>query len=208
MVTASKIGRGVVRTSWALVALVAAASPAVAAQETYADVPGARIWFTDTGGSGQTIVLMHAATGSTRSWEYQIPAFRAAGYRVIAFDRRGWGRSVIDPAGPQPGTAADDLRALMDHLGVERFHLVGTAAGGFGALDSALSFPDRLRSLVFANSIGGVQDEDYLQIGRRLRPVGFDAMPPEFREIGPSYRAENPERTRRWTFSRSPDGTV
>jgi pimeloyl-ACP methyl ester carboxylesterase len=86
----------------------------------------------------------------------------------------------------------------MDSLGVTRFHLVGTAAGGFGALDFALSFPERLRSLVVANSIGGVQDEEYLQLGRRLRPPAFDALPPEFRELGPSYRAENPEGTRRW----------
>ncbi len=87
---------------------------------------------------------------------------------------------------------------MIDYLGVERVHLLGTVAGGFGALDFALSFPERLRSLVFANSIGGVQDEEYLQLGRRLRPAGFDALPPEFREIGPSYRAENPDGTRRW----------
>ena len=181
-----------------LAALHAQGGPAPAAREAYAEVPGARIWFTDTGGNGAPLVLMHAATGSVRSWELQTPAFKRAGYRVIALDRRGWGRSVVEPTGPQPGTAADDLRALMDYLGVERFHLLGTAAGGFGALDFALSFPDRLRSLVFANSIGGVQDEEYLQLGRSLRPAGFDALPPEFREIGPSYRAENPDGTRRW----------
>jgi len=178
--------------------LHAQGQPGAIAQEGYTDVPGARLWFTDTGGSGVPLVLLHAATGSVRSWELQIPAFSAAGYRVIAFDRRGWGRSLVQQTDPQPGTAADDLRALMNHLGVERAHLVGTAAGGFGALDFALSFPERLRSLVFANSIGGVQDEEYLQLGRRLRPAAFDALPPEFREVGPSYRAENPEGTRRW----------
>ena len=144
------------------------------------------------------MVLMHAATGSSRVWEYQTPAFAGAGYRVIAYDRRGWGRSVIDPAGGQPGTAADDLRALMDHLGIDRFHLVGTAAGGIASLDFALSFPQRLRSLVVANSIGGVQDEEYLELGRRIRPPQFAALPPELRELGPSYRVANPEGTLRW----------
>ena len=52
----------------------------------------------------------------------------------------------------------------MDHLKIDRFHLVGTAAGGFVAWDYALSFPRRLRSLVVANSIGGVQDPEYLEI--------------------------------------------
>jgi pimeloyl-ACP methyl ester carboxylesterase len=101
-------------------------------------------------------------------------------------------------AGPQPGTGADDLVALVDHLALGRFHLVGTAAGGIVSLDFAVSFPQRLRSLVVANSIGGVQDEDYLEIGRRLRPPQFNALPPDVRELGPSYRAANPSGTARW----------
>jgi pimeloyl-ACP methyl ester carboxylesterase len=167
-------------------------------RETHADLPGIKIWYKDTGGSGIPVVLMHAATGSSRVWEYQIPAFTRSGFRVIAYDRRGFGRSVIDPAGVQPGTAADDLLALLGHLRIDRIHLVSTAAGGFVAWDFALSFPQRLRSLVVANSIGGVQDEDYLAMGRRIRPAQFNALPPEFRELGPSYRAANPQGTQRW----------
>ena len=82
---------------------------------------------------------------------------------------------------------------------MDRFHLVGTAAGGIVALDYTLSFPDRVRCLVVANSIGGVQDEDYLALSRRLRPTPqFEALPTEFKELGPSYRAANPEGTARW----------
>lgn len=173
------------------------ASP-TAASEAFAALPGVRVWYSDTGGRGVPVVLMHAATGSSRVWEYQLPAFRAAGYRVIAYDRRGWGRSEIDPAGPQPGTAADDLLALIDHLGIDRFHLVGTAAGGVASVDFMMSFPRRLRSAVIASSIGGVQDEEYLELGRRLRPPEFTAMPAELREVGPSYRAGNTDGTRRW----------
>src|SRR5204863_3325898 len=125
------------------------------------------------------------------------PAFTAAGYRFIAYDRKGFGRSVAE-SGAQPGTAADDLHALMKHLGIDRFHLIGTAGGGFVAFDYALSFPEQLRSLVIANSIGGVQDEDYLAIGRRLRPPQFDALPPDLRELGPAYRAANADGTQRW----------
>ena len=168
------------------------------ARERYADIPGVRIFYTDTGGRGVPVVFLHSGTGSSQNWEHQIPAFTAAGYRFIAYDRRGWGRSVSVPAGAQAGTDVDDLQALMDHLGIERFHLVGTAAGGFVALDYALSYPKRLRSLVMANSTGGVVDAEYLELGRRIRPALFDTMPPEFREIGPSYRAANPEGTRKW----------
>src|SRR5437867_5719136 len=182
---------------WALVA--AQASQAAAAREGYADLPGVRIWYKYTGGSGIPVVFMHAATGSSRVWEYQIPAFTAAGYRVIAYDRRGWGRTVIDPAGPQPGTAADDLQGLVEYMRLERFHLVATAAGVSVSLDYAVSFPQRLGSLVLANgAMGGLQDEEYQELGRRIRSPRLDALPPELRELGPSYRASNPEGTRRW----------
>jgi pimeloyl-ACP methyl ester carboxylesterase len=83
-----------------------------APSEAYVNVPGARLFYQDTGGTGVPVVFLHAATGSSQVWKYQIPVFTKAGYRVIAFDRRGWGRTQIDPAGPQPGTAADDLLAF------------------------------------------------------------------------------------------------
>jgi pimeloyl-ACP methyl ester carboxylesterase len=166
--------------------------------EAYAAVAGARIFYRDTGGNGAPVILLHAATGSSRVWDYQIPAFTAAGYRVIAFDRRGWGRTEIDPAQSKPSTAADDLVALLDQLHLDRAHIIGTAAGGFAALDFTLSYPQRVRSLVVANSIGAVQDPDYLEMGRRIRPPEFDKLPPEFRELGPSYRAANAEGTERW----------
>ena len=180
-------------------AAVAQGPQAATAGEGYAELPGVRIWYKDTGGSGVPVVFMHAATGSSQVWEHQIPAFTAAGYRFIAYDRRGWGRSVIDSTGPQPGTAADDLQALMGYLSIDRFHLVATAAGGSVSLDYAVSFPQRLRSVVIANgALGGLQDEDYLELGRRIRSPQLDALPPELRELGPSYRAANPEGTRRW----------
>jgi len=186
-------------TTWVVLGLAIAigASAETDVREAYAIVPGARIFYRDTGGSGVPAILLHAATGSSRVWEYQIAAFTAAGYRVIAFDRRGWGRTTIN-AGESQGTAADDLLALLDQLGLDRVHVIGTAAGGFVALDFTLSYPKRVRSLVVANSIGGVQDADFLELGRRIRPPQFDALPPEFRELGPSYRAGNAAGTQRW----------
>jgi pimeloyl-ACP methyl ester carboxylesterase len=180
-------------------------------RDTTVDLPGVHLFYTDTGGSGVPVVFVHAATGSSRVWVYQRPAFSARGYRVITYDRRGFGNSTIDAAGPQPGTGADDLRGLIDHLRLDRIHLVGTAAGGFVAWDFVLSFPDRLRSVVVASSIGGVQDPDYLDLQRRLRPPEFAAMPPDIRELGPSYRASNREGWERWKeleHTARPNGTL
>jgi pimeloyl-ACP methyl ester carboxylesterase len=189
---------GVILATTVLAAPQTAERSSAALRESAIDLPGVRLWYADSGGSGVPVVFMHAATGSVRNWEHQVGALTAAGYRFIAFDRRGWGRTVTEPSGPQPGSAADDLEGLVKHLGIDRFHLVGTAAGGFVALDYAVSFASRLRSVVVANSIGGVQDEEYLELGRRLRPASFNALPPDLRELGPSYRAANPEGTRRW----------
>ncbi len=215
------------RRRWVLVFLLAAAAglvmqttvPPAAAQVAshaprgaFADIPGVRLWYLDSGGPGTPVVFLHAATGTSDVWEHQVQPFATAGYRFIAYDRRGHGRSVIDSRAPQPGTAADDLQALMDHLRIDRFHVVGTAAGGIASFDYALTSPQRLRSLVVANSIGGVQDEDYVELGRRIRPAPqFDELPADFRELGPSYRAANPEGTRRWNElerQSHPDGSA
>ncbi len=155
------------------------------------ELPGKGIRYQDSGGEGSgegpPVVFLHAGSGNSRMWEHQVPAFTGAGYRFIAYDRRS------------EGAALEDLEALVEQLVLERFHLVGTAAGGIVAVDYALSHPQRLRSLVIANSIVGVQDEDYLEMSRRLRPAPeFNALPAELRELGPSYRAANPEGTRRW----------
>jgi pimeloyl-ACP methyl ester carboxylesterase len=167
--------------------------------EGFAEVPGAHIWYEDTGGQGIPVIFLHAASGSSRNWDGQFPAFKAAGYRCIAYDRRGWGRSVSVPGGPQPGTAADDLQGLVEYLRIDRFHMVATAAGSSVALDYALSFPRRVRSLVVANAaVGQLEDERYQQLTRSSRSPQIDALPVYLRELGPSYRAEYPEGTGRW----------
>ncbi len=160
----------------------------------HAELGGARIWFEDTGGDGPALVLLHAGTGSTKMWLHQVPAFSDAGYRVVCYDRRGHGQSSAGE-----GIASEDLLLLAEKLKLGKLHLLGTAAGGIVALDFALSHPDRLRSLVIANSIGGVQDPEYLELQARLRPKPhFDALPAEVRELGPSYRAANPQGVRDW----------
>ena len=171
--------------------------PQAPAKEGVAALPGTRLHYWDTGGTGETIVLLHPATGSARIWSYQQPVFVKSGYRVIAYSRRGYGGSDAAPK-ENPGTAAGDLHALMDFLSVQKFHLAGSAAGGGIAVDYALSHPERLSSLVVACAVGGVEDRDYAERIESLRPKGFDEMPAIFRELSPAYRAANPEGTAAW----------
>jgi pimeloyl-ACP methyl ester carboxylesterase len=165
----------------------------------YAELPGVKLWFTDTGGSGVPLVLLHANTGTSAIWEPQVGAFARAGYRVIAFDRRGYGKSVADPAsGPQPGSIAGDLDALADHLKLDRFHLLGVAGGGFVALDYAAWRPQRLRTLVIGASTGQIAEKEIADFAARIDIPELRKQPAVYREVGPSYRGADPEGTKRW----------
>ena len=158
---------------------------------------GAQLFFSDSGGSGPAVIFSHPATGSALVWAYQQPVFAAAGCRVIAYSRRGHcGSAPLNPA--NPGSASRDLHELAEHLGVEKFHAVASAAGGAVIVDYAHSHPERLLTLTLSSSVGGVRDTGYLALSESLRPQGFADMPPDFREIGPSYRAACREGVAQW----------
>src|ERR1700744_1085690 len=176
-----------------------AAHPADDPAGTYAELPGVKLWFTDSGGTGAPIVLLHANTGTSAIWTDQVTSFSQAGYRVIAFDRRGWGKSIANAAtGPQPGSVAGDLDALVDYLKLDKFHLVGVAGGGFAALDYAAWHPEKLRSLVIGASTGSVTDKEIADFRARIEIPGIRQLQAAYREFGASYRGADPDGTKRW----------
>ena len=162
------------------------------------EIPDARLWYDDTGGDGDPVVFVHPAAASSETWAHQLPAFVEAGYRCITYDLRGWGRSRQQPGVTDVGQTSTDLEALTQRLGIEQFSLVGAAYGGMGALDYALRFQDRLRAFVLATSQGAVVDPEYVAVLDRIVPPALRAIPIELREVGPSYRAENPAGVERW----------
>jgi pimeloyl-ACP methyl ester carboxylesterase len=171
--------------------------PQVPVREGLAALPDTRLWFWDTGGSGEPIVLLHPASGSALIWGYQQPVFAAAGYRVIAYSRRGYYNSQpIERA--RPGVGSEDLQHLVNFLRLDKFHLVASAAGGSIAADYAFSHPDRLSSLAISSNQFGVGDGAIFAAAARIRPRIWDEIPVEYRELGPSYRAANPDGFRLW----------
>ena len=140
---ASTICRGVTVAVFATAPVSFA--PAAAVAEAYADLPVGRVFYLDSGGDGEPVVFMHARSGNSRVFEQQIEPFTRAGYRFIAYDRVGQGRSTraVAPASdPRP-----ELEQLMDHLSVARFHLVGVAAGGGVALEYVVARSQRVASV-------------------------------------------------------------
>lgn len=158
---------------------------------------GAGIYYWDTGGDGPAVVFCHPGTGSSLSWPYQQPVFAAQGFRTIAYSRRGRYRS---PAGSakDTGSSAGDLNALMMHLNVDKFHILGLAAGGFTVSDYAVSYPGQLLSMVIVCSLFGLWDKNIDDRLDFILSKGFGGMPPEFKEIGPAYRWAHPEGVREW----------
>jgi pimeloyl-ACP methyl ester carboxylesterase len=116
------------------------------------DLDGVGIAYADSGDEGPAVACIHGLGGSMRAWEPQIDAVAAAGYRAIAHDARGAGRSDV-PDGPYSveGWAADAV-ALVDALNVERAVLVGHSVGTMVAEHAALALGDRCLGLVL---IGG-----------------------------------------------------
>ena len=104
-------------------------------------------------GAGRPVVLIHGWPLSSASWEKQVPALLEAGYRVIAYDRRGFGESSKPAAGYDYDTLADDLASLVDHLDLRDITLVGHSMGGGDVVRYLTRHgKDRIRRVVLAGS--------------------------------------------------------
>jgi pimeloyl-ACP methyl ester carboxylesterase len=95
-------------------------------------------------------VLLHHGLGSVRAWKSQIPALAAAGFRVLAYDRWGYGVSDPRPSLDLPAFGADllDLQELLEAAGMARVALIGHSDGGTMALYFASRWPERVSALV------------------------------------------------------------
>ena len=158
---------------------------------------GAGLYYWDTGGDGPVVILSHPGRGSALTWPYQQPVFTKAGFRTIAYSRRGYFGS---PAGSKSdtGSYADDLNALVKHLNVEKFHILGLAAGGFAVSDYVVSYPEKILSMTIVCSLFGLWDKNIDERLDFILPKSFSDLPPEFKELGPSYRWANPEGVNAW----------
>jgi pimeloyl-ACP methyl ester carboxylesterase len=109
-----------------------------------------KLYYEDTG-SGFPVILVHEFAGDYRSWEPQV-RYLSRRYRCIAFNARGFPPSDVpnDAAAYSQDRARDDIKAVLDRLGIEKAHIVGISMGGFAALHFGFVYPEMARSLVVA----------------------------------------------------------
>ena len=107
-------------------------------QHGFAEINGTSLYYEVTG-SGRPLVFIHGFACDTRVWDEQFTIF-AKQYRVVRYDMRGFGKSAVPTTESYAHT--DDLKALLEHLGIEHAHIFGHSMGGAVAIGFTLSYPE------------------------------------------------------------------
>jgi non-heme chloroperoxidase len=131
---------------------------------------GVELFVKDTGGNGRAVVLTHAWPLNADIWDYQSSGLSRAGYRVISYDRRGFGRSGKPETGYSFDTFADDLAAVIEQTGVRDATIAGYSMGG-GEVVRYLTRHNS-RNVVKAALVGGAA---YYLLKSENNPIGADA---------------------------------
>lgn len=103
-------------------------------------------------GAGSDAILVHGITSNLSFWLLTVLPMLTERYRVTVYDLRGHGFSDAPPTGYTSGDMAEDLRGLMDYLGIARAHIVGHSFGGVVAMHLAARYPERARSVTLADT--------------------------------------------------------
>lgn len=118
------------------------------------------LYYEDSG-TGDALVFVHEFAGDSRSWEPQVRHFLRH-YRCITFNARGYPPSDVPADGERYSQvrARDDIRVIMDHLDIERAHVIGHSMGAFATLHFGFAYPQRARSLVLAGCGYGAHPDE------------------------------------------------
>ncbi|MBT4072340.1 MAG: alpha/beta hydrolase [Chloroflexi bacterium] len=124
----------------------------------YVDIDGVKLAYRETG-SGYPLVLAHEFAGSMESWDQQVNYF-ARKYRVIVYNARGYTPSDVpeDPDVYHHQQQVEDLKGLLDHLGIEEAHIGGLSMGAYTTIGFGLTYPEMSKSLIVAGAGSGSED--------------------------------------------------
>ncbi len=141
-------------------------------------------------GEGPAVVLAHGGGGSHLSWWQQVPPL-SQHFRCVTFDHRGFGSSRDLPDGPGAEAFIEDLRLLLDHLGIEKTALVSQSMGGWTSLGCASKYPDRVTALALCDTTAGIDDPEVAGEMNSLRETTQGRLAPVLQR---AYSADFPKR--------------
>jgi pimeloyl-ACP methyl ester carboxylesterase len=172
----------------------------------FARINGARIYYQQHG-QGPDLVFLHGAGGNHLSWWQQVAAFRDR-YRCTVYDARGWGRSEGDMTVGR-FVLGTDLVALLEHLRIERAHIVAQSMGGRAVAGISRLAPQRIRSLTLCGTTAGATNDRVRELQDELRDIrgpnglrehalsdAFEAQRPDLALLYRQLNALNPPRPR------------
>ena len=123
-----------------------------ASTSRFATIGEFNIHYNDTQGGDQTVVMLHGSGPGASGWanfSRNVEPLVQAGYRVVLMDCPGWSKSdTVFSTGSRSDLNANTLAGLLDHLGIQRAHIIGNSMGGHSAVAFALSNPSRVGKLV------------------------------------------------------------
>ena len=127
----------------------------------HASLNGVELFYEDSGTALPPIVFCHEFAGDYRAWDPQVRAFGRA-YRCITYSHRGFPPSSVpdDPEAYSQDLLIEDLRALVEHLGLAKAHFVGFSMGGNVVLNFALRYPDLCRGIVVVGTGAGTTNRE------------------------------------------------
>ena len=185
----------------------------------YAVAPdGVRLYYEECG-AGTPVVLVHEYAGDYRSWEPQL-RYRSRQYRCVSFSARGYPPSDVPTEGARysQDIARDDVRAVMDHLQIDRAHIVGHSMGAYTTLQVGVRYPERCLSLTAAGCGWGSNPAERessaalaRDIARMFQEEGIEKAAARYADFAmrQQYKAKDPrgwEQFRRWMSEHSADG--
>ena len=123
-------------------------------------INGVNLYYEEAG-HGVPMIFVHEFAGEARSWAPQVRFFRRH-YRTITFNARGYPPSDVpdDPAAYSQRQAVEDIRGVLDHLKIDKAHIIGLSMGGYATLHFGLVYPERALSLVVAGARYGSKAEE------------------------------------------------
>lgn len=155
----------------------------------YAEISGRNVYYEIHGEAEETVILLHHGFGCVKIWRDIFPRFVDAGYRVIMFDRRGFGRSeggndffdfyVSDRYRPD---SIEELRSMKEVLSVGPCHLVGQCEGGVVAVDYAARYPEDVTSITAAST------QCYSEVP--MTQLNLERLVVDFRDLEPRLQAK------------------
>lgn len=117
----------------------------------FIEVAGGKLYY-EVEGEGHPLLLIHGDLGTLRMWDQQVPSF-AQHYRVVRYDRRGYGQTESEDV---EFSNRDDAAAVLDHIDADSAYVIGQSRGGMIGLDLVVDRPERVDAFVHvASGIGG-----------------------------------------------------